>query len=375
MLNDLHTIQWSKLRHAFGEAADVPGQISALASPDAHQREKALTLLYSNIWHQGMIYEATAYAVPFLLEILDHPETHDKPKILIFLSHLATGNASLDIHQMIGESTPDMDEEEFSARVSVERNWVRTTYEKVSDGLPVFTRLLNDENFEVRMCAAYVFACFPTLRKKISRILQKYIEKETHPQVKASLILSLGALATHGNDLLPDVKNLELLAGSDPHGLVRLAVSMAVARNLKKNAPEEHLTRLIDQLTQLEAHLVEGYSKLPWADGGVTADVSMVICYFGRKRGGIAIPDMLRALHYANAYDAINIAHALLYLAFGTKTQQWEPKNLFELQRAVLEAVNENEQVWKNSLDMSEILAAFGLPDWPDQITTFLSAT
>ncbi|QHY99143.1 hypothetical protein SSPS47_28985 [Streptomyces sp. S4.7] len=62
---DLDTQPWAEWEHAYGSADDVPGQLRALASDDAEEAEEALYELYGNIVHQGSVYEATAYAVPY----------------------------------------------------------------------------------------------------------------------------------------------------------------------------------------------------------------------------------------------------------------------------------------------------------------------
>ena len=77
MLNKLDEINWKELEHAYGPAEDVPGQIRALASTDPQVREKAQYELWGNIIHQGTIYQATSYAVPFLIELLEIPEVQD----------------------------------------------------------------------------------------------------------------------------------------------------------------------------------------------------------------------------------------------------------------------------------------------------------
>ncbi|GGJ85987.1 hypothetical protein GCM10011583_17060 [Streptomyces camponoticapitis] len=66
---DLDAQPWAEREHAYGGAEDVPDQLRALASDDAEQAEEALYELYGNIVHQGSVYEATAYAVPYLARL------------------------------------------------------------------------------------------------------------------------------------------------------------------------------------------------------------------------------------------------------------------------------------------------------------------
>ena len=65
-LAGLADIPWGDLSHAYGPAGDVPGLLRAIASGDAKAAGDAVSGLFGNIWHQGTVYQATPYAVPFL---------------------------------------------------------------------------------------------------------------------------------------------------------------------------------------------------------------------------------------------------------------------------------------------------------------------
>ncbi len=62
-LTGLNDVPWAQLQDAYGSAADVPNQILALISEDADARNAAFEALFSKIWHQGIIYEATIHAL------------------------------------------------------------------------------------------------------------------------------------------------------------------------------------------------------------------------------------------------------------------------------------------------------------------------
>src|SRR5579883_2158245 len=89
--DDSEKIDWENLLHAYGPASDVPLQIGALASSDAVERERARNQLYSNIFHQGTRYNATPYAVPLLVELVNDPATPERHLILELLVYLACG--------------------------------------------------------------------------------------------------------------------------------------------------------------------------------------------------------------------------------------------------------------------------------------------
>ncbi|WP_146069718.1 hypothetical protein [Arthrobacter sp. B0490] len=80
-LDELDQVDWSQLKHAYGRGhvrlgsaddrspaitGDVPQSLAALRT------DSFLALsdgLYSNICHQGTVYEATAYTVPFIAAV------------------------------------------------------------------------------------------------------------------------------------------------------------------------------------------------------------------------------------------------------------------------------------------------------------------
>lgn len=91
MLDGLDEIAWAELSHAYGNASDVPGLLRQLAQPYPASAHAALAWLFGNIWHQGTVYQATAPAVPFLLEPVADPVVHCRDGLLHLLAMIATG--------------------------------------------------------------------------------------------------------------------------------------------------------------------------------------------------------------------------------------------------------------------------------------------
>jgi hypothetical protein len=67
---DLDQLDWSRLRHAYGSAEDVPALLRDLASPVDETAAEAEQELWSSVVHQGTVYTATAAAVPFLARLV-----------------------------------------------------------------------------------------------------------------------------------------------------------------------------------------------------------------------------------------------------------------------------------------------------------------
>lgn len=369
MLEKLDSINWSELTHAFGEASDLPNLIRALASDKSHQREEALSVLFTNVWHHGVVFEASAFVVPFLAELAQNSEVADRHELLILLAHLATGNSLLEVHQEI-EGPESVENPEFKAQLARERQWVLRTRQTAHKYVPAYVRLLEDPDPDVRAASAYLLACFRVESRKIAPLILRRLGKETHARARASLVLCLGALANGNPSYLQTFASIRK---SKLPELVRLAAAMAEARNLRETTPEETLEFLVDVITTIDPLLPAEYKRLPWADGHVAGDSSLVLCYFGPKRAAQAIPDLLQAIICVDAHSALHIAYTLLFAAFGgRKGHLWQAKDLSDMQRLVLTALLDNDTVWEQNLDMSELLRMFGLPDWPDTLAEFV---
>jgi len=165
MLEGLQEIDWSSLSHANGQAGDVPDLIQGLLDSEPQRRYECLYLLYETIWHQGTIYEASAYAVPFLFELLRSPDTPDKSGIAMLLADLANGAYPLELYtdpddkmsQLVRKSLEN-EGRDFEAEVQAGQAWVQATRAAVSEGLSVLSEYLSDQEPEVRATVAKALA-------------------------------------------------------------------------------------------------------------------------------------------------------------------------------------------------------------------------
>lgn len=91
MLQGLDAIPWPELEHAYGPAEDVPDLLRQLLDPDPKVRDEVLTTLYGNVFHQGTRYQATAYVIPFLIELCGNPNVPKRGDLLRYWGSLITG--------------------------------------------------------------------------------------------------------------------------------------------------------------------------------------------------------------------------------------------------------------------------------------------
>ncbi len=227
MLEGLDDIPWGQLTHAYGAADDVPSQLRKLASPDASMCEEAMYELYGNLWHQGTVYQATAHAVPFLIELLQSSHVVCKPAILDYLQSLATGGSYLDTHfDMYGpaeQSDPD-----FKQKMKEELEHVRNAREAVVAGSDLYLQLLDDNDVQVRRSATVVLSRCGNHPGVVDQLCTK-LNTETDELTRASAAWTVCMFA-HGqdNELLELLRNV--FNNKKEADVVRATASFALLR-------------------------------------------------------------------------------------------------------------------------------------------------
>lgn len=108
-LEGLDEVPWRTLDHAYGLDYDVAQLLRALASESPETRWEAFLGLHSAIYHQGTVYEATPYAVPFLIRFFEAPETSEREPIaflLILVGNAATGTTRKQTRALVAPVLP-----------------------------------------------------------------------------------------------------------------------------------------------------------------------------------------------------------------------------------------------------------------------------
>jgi hypothetical protein len=102
--------RWGELQHAYGNAADVPDMLRALASstgPKADYRDEPWFGLWSSLCHQGDVYTASYAAVPHIV----HLAAQTKTPVDFSFFHLP---AAIEVARRAGRG-PDIPEAEADA--------------------------------------------------------------------------------------------------------------------------------------------------------------------------------------------------------------------------------------------------------------------
>lgn len=201
LLDGIDNVAWSTIKHAHGFANDIPVLLSAFLSENKDHSEFAVQLLHETIWHQGTVYEASAFVVPFLYKILSASDTDvpNKTGILSLLSCLSDGSSYLAIHAVGDKEQEEMYREMLSDEGKVfedelkrELLWVKKTKEAVAKELSILYKFLAHEDLRIRSEVAYILSYFPERASETIPVLEKasQVEKDTNFKVKIKTIVS-----------------------------------------------------------------------------------------------------------------------------------------------------------------------------------------
>jgi HEAT repeat protein len=198
MLDDLDAVPWQTLRHAFGEASDVPRLMRALAGPDRDERQAALKALFGCLVHQGSVGEVTLRAVPFLFELLAEPSTPERNWLAFLLASIGDGTGYLRAHTSLDSQTWRKILAErgttLEAELQREDEIVRCVQLEVGHGVHLLLPHLNDGQSEIRAAVARAVGRQSARAAELIPMLQAAAARETATDAKDALRLSLARL-------------------------------------------------------------------------------------------------------------------------------------------------------------------------------------
>ncbi len=198
MLKDLDAVPWPTLRHAFGDASDVPRLIRALASAEREERQTALKELFACLLHQGSVSEATALAVPFVFELLQSPNTPERNWLAFLLASIADGKGYLKIHTSLDEQRwrKLLAERGTTLEAELEREdaIVRSVRGEVGRAAHLLVPYLTDGQSEIRAAVARALGLYPARAAELLLPLQAAEAAETASDALEAMRLSLAKL-------------------------------------------------------------------------------------------------------------------------------------------------------------------------------------
>lgn len=366
MLEGLDSVDWAKLRHAYGWATGTPCDIRRLIDPDPQVRDHAFDQLGMSIVHQTSLCPAAAAAVPFLAEIVASPETPDKALVLGLLAELARG-----------EVCPFEQIEEYGDHVSPEGYlddgsgpWgpplLRLVRERLAEGVATYIELLEDPEPRTRLQVTDLLFELPEHVGMTAPALVRRLETETDETVRANAIWVLHRLA--GKDY---TDLFARLAEEERPGLSGLAALGACVALLGPAAPGAAPEELLLAVQALDPDLVGRYNALP-STCEFLYDLALPLAGLSAEYATTLLPSMVEACETGvsrgrDAQEAL-LTVALPEGASGTST------GLTNLQRRAIRAVALHafpEPAWTVG-NVANILMRHGLPGRFEEMEQFL---
>jgi hypothetical protein len=170
MLETLDEVNWADVTACYVPGEQIPIFIRQLVSIDEAVQREAVQELFDNLEHQGDVYPATLFAVPFLIELLDFDAVHVKAEILDILRHVGSSvTADVDLATSVTHA--------------------------VNDGLAVYQLFLSHPNDSVRKDATELFigAAWDRDIHLLASELSKRLNLENDPENRIYMVRSLGA--------------------------------------------------------------------------------------------------------------------------------------------------------------------------------------
>jgi HEAT repeat protein len=357
-------------------------------------RESAWHELYGNLVHQGDVYQATSYAVPFLLHMLGGEAVPGRADLLAYLEAIVTGVPHLTERHTWMDRVLAEQGRDFQAEIALARAYAERAHAAVSEGLETYLGLMDHPNPDVRERAFNLLLAFPEQAGRIVPALLARLEAEEEPELRARLIeqlgLSLPAWLPLGRHV-PVTKVLEDLVRPGETPMVRFAAAVALARIAGEAVPSIALEALVMGVAQavglypepgrpLEPAAAEGYAvELACsALGHVGADRRIPV--LARVLSHVTVParahqvalllldsallGLARTVDEAGTPEAD--AEAIGYAAADGEARTYpraerplEVEVLTPIQRAALQAVLDSPPVWALP---SNLLELYGLP-------------
>jgi hypothetical protein len=270
VLDGLDEIDWVNLHHAYGSATDIPALLRALANPSAQERDNAIFELHGNLWHQGTVYEATAHAVPFLLQLAASPGTPDRHHILSYLGTLADGASYIDVHRHAVQFEPD----ELSEQLPKELKWVTDTRNAVKAGEAIYFDCLQAEGHVLCCSAAYALSQFPEEAHRYwPKLRSRFEGEENDALIRCGLAMLVGSFATEEETVGTWLRRTFASELCHP---VRVALAVSVAHEREEKSPAALKFLAENMLGSQE--LDDAFAAQPWDTDEPSGYIADALC-------------------------------------------------------------------------------------------------
>jgi aminoglycoside 2''-phosphotransferase len=370
MFEGLNAIPWAELSHAYGSAEEVPVWLRQLTSDDEQIRQRAMGRLGGSLEHQGGIYPATAYTVPYLITLLEEPAIQGKYEILGWLAVFYRASP-VDEKMWYGEEGT----ESYGAWGGMPRHIpYKDTHALIEAGLPIYLKLLDAPVLIDRLEAAHLLIHFFARAQDLWPTLQAALEREPTEAGQADLVLELGRLAKQ----LPEKQSFFLERFQTAQSeLVRFAAALMVARLAKAATPEEVMRLLVRVMLEAPSSM-DLYLRFPCGGTYPWSAALWALSNLGPARLADLAPLLEERLtKHQDAYvlEQLLFARLLLFIVFAELPHHGHPARSAEAlttqQRHSLLVLLEQDQLWQDGTFLG-LLKAYGVPGNRAQMAAYL---
>jgi len=395
MLEGLGAVDWAALEHAYGSAGDVPELIRALRDRDPEVRNRALWQLWGNIYHQGSRFQASAAAVPFLLELVVDPATPGRSEIVRLLAALAigydeawvpgafpvaayrtdaaAGEQLLRAAPPVGAGDGGVARRAYFESLAVDDNRVGAffelaAYDAVRAGVAQVGALLADEAPALRVAAAYALAWFPEEAAVSVPVLGRAVA-DSDPAVATTALVAVGLVGGANETHL-----VESMLG-DPRVSVRWAAAVALA-SLRGPAAGPGVAA---ELLAWSGGSSQPHLEVPFLDGDLAGYASRALLQLGQAHEDASFAALLARLPRVSGTEALAVAQVAMRRAFpaGPVPEGTLFAALDRRQQRLVEVLAGSPATWtSNGLLFGNFIGLvgwYGLPDDPEGMRAYVA--
>ncbi len=351
----IDNINWKKLEHAYGNAEDVPEQLKWLLDGNEKEGGKALSAFFGNIYHQGTIYEATSFAVPFLIHAISNCHPNLKSDLLELLICISNGMSYNIQHQSIWENGGIFDDgrtitDEYKKETREQLHWVEQGILAVWNGWDEFASLLNDNNPDIRVHIPLLLVSLTNgyycpkdknidvVQKELFDLLHEKSVVENNGTVKASIIQGMSYLD------IPLVKKISLLKyyQQEEEPVIKITAAYCLI-GLEQN--ETSIMILKNALAE-EEKTEKAFQSHPWFDMKVSFFFLQSLCELPVSHFDLLWDVFENKIKSTHKFGTEYIVSPIVRFVFENKKIDEAPRPFTQAQKKVLLCILDTPTLW-----------------------------
>jgi hypothetical protein len=251
MLEELDSVPWAELEHAYGSAEDIPPLIRALLSPDIDERKNAQFMLYMGPLHQGTVTSSVPSIARFLIEMLEDENTPDRAWMARFLGSAAgLCDSCVEIDY---DAIPKSIQEKFASRApelaQEEADLHKQLCNVLRNSSALFMDLVTSPDRSLRATVAVLLTRLHCKDTNLQDTFVNQLAAEADEKVRAVLVFCLGKLfdeaAMHRRPYVSTI-----LSDEQEPTTVRLTAGFALINAFRQQNSLDDLQKFVELIGQ-----------------------------------------------------------------------------------------------------------------------------